>query len=254
MLLPLVCSLLSNIAINSAGYSLVWADEFNYRGHPDRKKWDYEQGLVRNNEPQFYTKSRLENARVENGCLVLEARKEDFQGSKYTSASLITLGKFQFQYGRVDVRAQLPQGMGAWPAIWMLGADRTTIGWPRCAELDIMEHIAYEPNRIYGTLHQIAPDGNGHVSKGGTVDIDDPTKAFHIYSVVWSPKSIDILVDDKPFFTYPYKGPSTWTFDRPMYLLINLAIGGAWAGRHGIDDTSFPQKYLVDYVRVYQQR
>lgn len=242
------------IAISDQPLKLVWSDEFNYRGHPDPKKWSYEVGLIRNKEPQYYTSNRLENARVENGNLVIEARKEDFKGSKYTSASLITDGKFQFQYGRLEVRAKLPGGMGSWPAIWMMGVDRSIVGWPRCGEIDVMEHIAYEPQRIYSTVHQIGVDGTGHVSNGKTLDVSDPTEGFHVYALDWTPRSLEFSVDDKKFFTFPYQGPAHWTFDSPMYLLINLAVGGAWAGRNGIDDRSFPQQYLIDYVRVYQRK
>ncbi len=254
MLLLASAFLYTNIlAISETQYKLVWSDEFNGRGRPDPKKWDYEYGKVRNNEPQFYTRNRRENSRVEGGNLVLEARKEEFEGSHYTGASLITLNKFHFQYGKVEVRAKLPGGMGTWPAIWMMGADRPQVGWPRCAEVDIMEHIAYEPSTIFGTLHQISPDGKGHVSKGGTTKIPDATEQFHVYGLEWTPKAMKMMVDDNVYFEYPYQGPTSWTFDRPMYLLINFAIGGAWAGKNGIDDSCFPQKFLIDYVRVYQR-
>jgi len=242
------------IAISSGEYKLVWADEFNYHGRPDPKKWDYEAGFVRNKEPQFYTRNRRENARVEGGYLVIEARKEPFDSASYTSASLITLGKFQFQYGKVEVRAKLPSGRGSWPAIWMMGADRPLVGWPRCGELDIMEHIAHEPSTIYGTIHQISPDGKGHVSKGGKAEIPTATSDFHVYGMEWTPKAIKFTVDDQPYFDFPYDGPTHWTFDRPMYLLINLALGGNWAGKFGIDDNMFPQQFLIDYVRVYQMK
>jgi len=242
------------LAISDNSYKLVWSDEFNYKGHPDPKKWSYEVGKIRNNELQFYTENRLENARVEAGNLVLEARKEEFKGSHYTAASLITLDKFNFQYGRVEVRAKLPGGMGSWPAIWLLGADRNIVSWPRCGEIDIMEHIAYERSTIYGTVHQSSPDGKGHVSKGGTANISDPTADFHVYALEWSPQSLDFFVDHDKYFSFPYQGPANWTFDRPMYLLINYAIGGSWAGRNGVDENAFPQKYLIDYVRIYQRK
>ena len=241
-------------AISEREYKLVWSDEFNYHGRPDPKKWDYEVGLVRNKEPQFYTKDRRDNARVEGGYLVIEAWKQPYKGADYTSASLITLGKFEFQYGKVEVRAKLPGGRGSWPAIWMMGADRPLVGWPRCGELDIMEHIAHEPSTIYGTIHQISPDSKGHVSLGGKTDIPTATSEFHIYGMEWTPKEIKFLVDGQAYFDLPYDGPTHWTFDRPMYLLINLALGGNWAGKFGIDDSMFPQQFLIDYVRVFQKK
>jgi beta-glucanase (GH16 family) len=133
-------------------WQLVWGDEFDYSGAPDPEKWDYETGRIRNNEAQTYT-TRAENARVEDGKLVIEARRETMDGAEYTSASLNTLGKFGFQYGRIEVRAQLPGARGSWPAAWMLGEDRSVIGWPRCGEIDIMEHVGHNPGVVHATLH-----------------------------------------------------------------------------------------------------
>jgi beta-glucanase (GH16 family) len=234
----------------SGEWKLVWGDEFDYNGLPNPKKWAYEEGLIRNQELQFYTKRR-ENARVENGMLVIEGRKESYQGSAYTSASLNTLGKFTFQYGRIEVRAKLPDGLGTWPAIWMMGEDINVIGWPRCAEIDIMEHVAHDPGVVHATLHQINNEKK-HWTKNGTTAVPDFAKEFHVYVCEWHPERLDFFVDDKKFFTYPYDGPGTWTFDRRCYLLINLAIGGAWGGQKGVDEKAFPQKYLIDYVRIYQ--
>lgn len=248
----MLAALATAVIASPAGWSLIWSDEFNGRGLPDPKKWDYEVGLVRNKEAQYYTKARLENARVLGGRLIIEARREPFQGSEYTSASLITLGKFAFQYGRVEVSAKLPKGLGTWPAIWMMGEDRSQVGWPRCGEIDIMEHVAHNPKTIHATIHQIK-DGGGHWSKGGTMTLDTYGDRFHVYAMEWSKEKLDFFVDDKLYFTFPYEGPSKWTFDRRMYLLINLAIGGAWGGAKGIDASAFPQRYEVDYVRIYQK-
>ncbi|GAB4464462.1 MAG: hypothetical protein OHK0029_34460 [Armatimonadaceae bacterium] len=236
---------------SSGDWKLVWSDEFNYSGLPDPKKWDYEVGLIRNKELQYYTKNRRENVRVENGNLVIEARKEPFEGSAYTSGSINTLGKFGFQYGRVEVRAKLPNALGTWPAIWMMGVDRTVVGWPRCGEIDIMEHVAHNPGVIHATLHQIN-DMKKNWSIGKTIPVPDYADQFHVYTAEWHPDRLEFFVDDKSYFTYPYEGPSRWTFDKPFYLLINLAIGGSWGGQKGVDETAFPQKYLVDYVRIYQ--
>lgn len=232
-------------------WKLVWSDEFNYRGLPDKKKWDYEVGYIRNNEAQYYTKERKENVRVENGRLIIEARKEKLDRFEYTSGSINTLGKFAFQYGRIEVSAKLPPGRGTWPAIWMMGEDRPLVGWPRCGEIDIMEHVGFNKGAIHATLHQINDTGK-HWSKGSVIQIPDCCETFHVYAMEWSKSGIAMFVDDKKYFEFPYEGPSKWTFDRRMYILINLAIGGSWGGAMGIDASCFPQKYEIDYVRVYQ--
>jgi beta-glucanase (GH16 family) len=234
------------------GWKLVWGDEFDYKGLPDPKKWDYEVGRVRNNEAQYYTRARLENARVEGGKLVIEGRKESFQGAEYTAASVITKGKAGWQYGRFCVRAKLPRAVGTWPAIWTLGEDIDKVGWPRCGEIDIMEHVAFDLNVIHGTIHQDGADGK-HVGKGGQVRIPDATDAFHVYAAEWYPDRIDFFVDDKKYFTYAKSEGPAWEFDRKHYLLLNLAIGGEWGGQKGIDAAAFPQRYEIDFVRVYQR-
>ncbi len=234
------------------GWKLIWGDEFTRAGLPDPKKWDYEVGKMRNQELQYYTRARKENARVEKGVLVIEGRKEAHEGSDYTAASVISKGKFAFQYGRVEVRAKLPSGSGAWPAIWMMGEDIDQVGWPRCGEIDIMEHVAFSRGEIYGTAHGIDLE-KGHWSSGGSLKVPDCCDAFHVYAIEWSPKAIDWYVDDKKYFTLPYSGPQKWTYDRRMYLLINLAIGGTWGGAQGVDPAAYPQRYEIDYVRVYQR-
>lgn len=234
------------------GWKLIWSDEFDYRGLPDPKKWDYEEGLIRNKELQFYTRGRAENARVENGALTIEGRREAFRGANYTAASLTTLGKLAFQFGRVEMRAKLPAARGTWPAFWMLGEDIGRVGWPRCAEIDIMEHVAHDPGVVHATLHQIGDDGK-HWSRGEQIRVPDFATAFHVYAAEWYPDRLDFFVDDKKFFTFPYQGPGKWAFDRRCYLLLNLAIGGAWGGQKGVDESAFPQKYVIEYVRVFQQ-
>jgi beta-glucanase (GH16 family) len=157
-------------------WELIWSDEFNYSGFPDKTKWDYEEGFVRNKELQYYTRQRTENIRVENGVLVIEARKENLENSRYkrgslkwqekretanySSASINTLGKMDFQYGRIAIRAKLPKGNGMWPAIWLMGVNRGTVGWPRCGEIDIMEYAGKTPNFIYASNHFADPENN----------------------------------------------------------------------------------------------
>ena len=237
------------------GWKRVWEDTFSRDGLPDPRKWGYEYGKIRNNELQFYTR-RAENARIEKGNLVIEGRRETFEKSEYTAASLTTQGKAGWKYGRFVMRAKLPKARGTWPAFWMLGEDIGNVGWPRCGEIDIMEHVAHDPGVIHGTAHM--PDAKGeHIGSGGDIKIPDCSDAFHIYAVEWLPDRLDFFVDDKKYFTYAKEGrdgPNPWAFDKKFYLILNLAIGGDWGGQKGVDAAAFPQEYLVDYVRVYQAK
>lgn len=251
----------------AAKWKLVWSDEFDYQGLPDAKKWDYEEGFIRNNEAQYYTRARLDNARVENGHLIIEGRKEKYanprynpnggrrgasrQFAEYTSASLITHNKADWQYGRIEVRAKIPQGQGVWPAIWMLGADSRRVGWPAAGEIDIMEFVGHMPQFIHGTVHY-QKDGK-HASSGSKVVIDKPFDNFHVYAVEWSVRQMNFYVDKQKYFTFDLENAENKgqnPFHQKQYLLINLALGGSWGGK--IDDAIFPCRYLVDYVRVYQ--
>ena len=242
--------------VAAADWKLVWADEFNYQGLPDTNKWGYEAGFVRNHESQYYTKARLENARVEDGHLVIECRKEHFTPAnhapvEYTAASLTTRGKAGWQYGRIEARAKIPQGKGVWPAIWMLGEDKAQVGWPRCGEIDIMEFVGKEPTGIHGTLHYFA-EGK-HQSDGGTLHTNQPFADFHVYAVEWTPERIDFFFDDQKYHTVHLDKANQGSgnpFRAPQYLILNFALGGAWGGP--IDDAVLPQKFLIDYVRVYQ--
>ena len=187
------------------GWKLVWSDEFNQPGLPDPNKWDYETGYVRNHELQYYTRARKENARVEDGCLVIEGRKEKYPipnarpGQKkfadYTSASLITRGKADWKFGRIEVRAKLPQGKGVWPAIWMLGQKFPNVRWPACGEIDIMEFVGHTPDKIHATVHY---SKNGkHASKGGKLTTARPFDDFHVYAVEWSAERMDFFFDGR---------------------------------------------------------
>ncbi len=260
----------------AAEWKLVWSDEFDKPGVPDPAKWDYETGFVRNAEKQFYTRGRKENARVEDGKLVIEARKERWRNpafdaaakatdgkrrgrgpeyADYTSASLITRGKASWTRGRIEVRAQLPSGRGTWPAIWMLGTDIREAGWPACGEIDIMEFVGYEPGIVHANVHTQKYNHVKKTGKGDKVTVPDASDAFHVYALEWFPDRLDFFVDGKKYFTYRNEGTGadSWPFDRDQYLILNLAIGGAWGGQKGIDDAVFPQRYVVDYVRVYRE-
>jgi beta-glucanase (GH16 family) len=261
----LLITLLPSLAARP--WKLVWSDEFNYSGLPDPNKWDYEEGFVRNNEMQYYTRARLENAHVGHGVLTIEGRKEawknpvytlgahDWQTARasaaYTSACLVTRHKFSWTYGRIEVRAKLPAGKGVWPAIWLLGDNIDTMGWPACGEIDLMEYVGHTPQYIWGTLHY---SHNGeHASSGGKLLLTSPTTAFHKYAIEWSPERIDFFVDSTKYHAVALDVAGSGAdnpFRKPQYLLINLALGGDWGG--AIDDTRFPQKYVIDYVRIYQ--
>lgn len=240
---------------SGAGWRLVWADEFDGTGLPDATRWGYEVGYVRNNELQYYTQGRLENARRENGQLILEARRDGWNGHDITSASIITKGKKSFLYGRIEVRAKLPTGRGTWPAFWMLGTDIDQVGWPACGEIDIMEYVGYEPTTIYGTVHTpYYYHGSPAGPRGGNTQASSPWSDYHLYAIEWFPDRIDFFVDSVKYFTFYNEGTSAkWPFSKPHYLLLNLAIGGSWGGAQGVDLTLFPHRVFVDYVRVYER-
>ena len=238
------------------GWKLVWSDEFNYTGLPDKTKWDYEEGFVRNGEKQYYPRERLENARVENGMLVIEGRKENYQSptgktAAYTAASLITKNKASWCYGRIEVRAKLPKGKGVWPAIWTLGNSG---GWPGGGECDIMEYVGKQPGVVHATLH-FKKNGK-HVGNGKQLAVPGLESGFHVYAMEWTADWIDFFCDAKKYQSFAVKDAQegdTNPFRKPHYLLLNLALGGGWGGPV-IDDTIFPAKYLIDYVRVYERK
>lgn len=256
-----------------AGWRLVWSDEFDRAGAPDSGKWGFESGFVRNDELQYYTRDRRENARVEDGCLVLELRREKYPNSQYdparrdggrrrgaeyagyTSASLTTERTAGWQYARVEVRAKLPTGRGFWPAIWMLGTNMRQAGWPRCGEIDIMENVGFAPDTIHGTVHTGAYNHVRKTARGATAAVPKPHEAFHVYAMEWNAEALTIEVDGRPYFTFRNegKGVDTWPFDQKMYLILNVAFGGAWGGQKGIDETIGSGRMLIDWVRVYQR-
>jgi len=240
-----------NLQVSNAEWKLTWSDDFDYSGLPDPKKWTYEEGLVRNNEAQYYASHRLQNSEVKNGELTITANKEEYKGSHYTSASITTQDRFAFQYGRAEIYAKLPQARGTWPAFWMLGTDVNQVSWPACGEVDVMEHVGFMPPTIYGTGHMQGADHKLH-SQGGTTSLADNGSGWHLYAIEWSKTKIDFFVDSTKYFTYA-NNENNWTFDHPFYLILNLAIGGSWGGQKGIDDVAFPQKFVIKYVRVYKR-
>ncbi len=245
----------------SSNKKLIWSDEFNTTGLPDTSKWTYDKGNGcpdicgwGNNELQFYTHNRQENARVQNGTLIIEARKEDFAGSKYTSARLASKNKGDWKYGRFEIKAKLPSGRGMWPAIWMLPTKWEYGGWPHSGEIDIMENVGYWPDSLLSTIHTGAFNGMINTQKTEGVNRNDLSKAFHVYAMEWTADSISFFIDDKKYHVFPnnHSGSEAWPFDKEFHLLLNIAVGGNWGGKFGVDDAVFPQKMEIDYVRVYQ--
>ena len=263
--------MVSGTPVAAEEWKLVWSDEFEKPGLPDPAKWEYEEGFVRNNELQYYTRARSDNARVVDGMLVLEARKEAFKNpsydpkskegwkrtralAEYTSASVTTRGKAAWTYGRIEVRAKIPTGRGMWPAIWMLGSDRSQ-GWPACGEIDIMENVGFNPEIIHANIHTKKYNHVLGTNKGNRITVARPYADFHKYAIEWFPERIDFFFDDRKYFTYANEGtgPDAWPFDKAQYLILNIAVGGGWGGQQGIDDSIFPQQMYVDYVRIYQK-
>jgi beta-glucanase (GH16 family) len=255
--LPLGCSIPEKGPFPESrlpGWKLIWSDEFVYSGLPDPSRWDYEVGYRRNNELQYYTAARTENARVENGLLIIETRKEPYRGFDYTSASLITKDKASWVYGRVEVKAKLPMGRGLWPAVWMLGTNIGEVGWPVCGEIDIMENVGFNPDVIHANIHTKAYNHVSGNHRGSNIFVSQPHQDFHVYAIEWFDDRINFFVDDNNYFSYANDGSGweTWPFDQKHYLIINTAVGGSWGGARGVDNTIFPQKFYIDYVRVYQ--
>jgi beta-glucanase (GH16 family) len=236
---------------------LVWADEFNYTGLPDSSHWNYDVGGHGwgNEELQFYTEKRKENVRVENGNLIIEAKKENWQGKNYTSARLVTKGKGEWQYGRIEVRAKIPDGRGSWPAIWMLGSN-TPLKWPDDGEIDIMEHVGFNQGTVHASVHCKKYYHSINTQKTATVSVPDCSTTFHVYATEWDRDSVRVSIDDNVYFRFANEHTTyeAWPFDNKMYLLLNVAVGGHWGGQKGIDDTIFPRRMEIDYVRVYQKK
>lgn len=248
------------------GYALVFADEFDSGQAPDPARWDYAvernaQGWF-NNEKQYYSAGRPENARIENGSLIIEARREtldkathpDWGGQDYTSARVLTRGKAAWTYGFFEIRAKLPCGRGSWPAIWMLPED-PDVQWPDGGEIDIMEHVGYDPGVVHHSVHTKMFNFGRGTQKTTSYKLPSACDSFHRYQLLWTPDFLVMGVDDEPKFLFEKKvaGKARWPFDSPMHLLLNVAVGGDWGGRKGIDDNGFPARMEIDHVRVYQR-
>ncbi|PWJ52744.1 glycosyl hydrolase family 16 [Dyadobacter jejuensis] len=237
-------------------YELVWSDEFEYNGLPDSTKWGYEKGYVRNQEEQYYQEASLLNSEVKDGMLTITGRY-DTTAAEYpiTSASITTKDRLQVLFGRLEMRAKMPKGAGAWPAFWTLGVNRDTIGWPYCGEIDVMEWLGFVPNYVFGSLHMANSEGVDapRITPYAPAK-NDLSVAFHVYAIEWDSEQIDFYFDNTLYATYKASEhtASEWAqFTKPHYMLVNLALGGKSGGN--IDKDSYPFVYQVDYVRYYQQ-
>jgi beta-glucanase (GH16 family) len=238
------------------GYQMIWNDEFDGNAL-NTNNWVFETGNGcpnlcgwGNNELQYY---RTQNAWVEGGLLTIEARNESYQGSSYTSARIKTQGKKSFQYGRVDVRALLPKGQGIWPALWMLGNNITSVNWPSCGEIDIVELIGgiESDNTVHGTVHWY---NDGHVYAGGSHSLQTGIFAneYHVFSIIWDPTNIKWYVNDTQFYQINITPSHMTEFHKGFFFIFNIAVGGNWPGNPNAT-TYFPQQMRVDYIRVFQQ-
>jgi len=263
------CQGLANAYVPSAAnpnrnWILTWDDEFNgpNGSSPDPAKWVLESGGNGwgNDEMEYYT-PRPENVRLENGNLVIEARKEEFKGAdgvkrRYTSGRLKTQGRFSQEYGRFEARIQIPYGQGVWPAFWMLGDDFPAAGWPECGEIDIMENVDVEKSRVHGSIHGPGYAARKSLSSGFTLQQGPFSDDFHVFAVEWEPQTIRFYVDDELYATRtPGDLPqgAKWVFDHPFFIILNLAVGGNLPASPDMA-TEFPQRMRVDYVRVYSRR
>ncbi|MCX8481590.1 MAG: glycoside hydrolase family 16 protein [Sediminibacterium sp.] len=232
--------------------AVSWQDNFDINGNIDQTKWGYDLGGSGwgNNELQNYTDV---NGTVSNGNLVITTKKESSNGKDYSSTRLVSRGKGDFLYGRFVFRAKLPQGKGTWPAIWMLPTENAFGIWPKSGEIDIMESVGFDPNKLFFTIHTLSYNGSSGTQKGVNKTFEDIYNTYHIYRLDWTPYSLKFFTDDVQVFEYlnDGKGYASWPFNKKFYILINNAVGGNWGGQQGIDNSIFPTTMTVDYVKVY---
>ncbi|WP_310568924.1 glycoside hydrolase family 16 protein [Gemmatimonas sp.] len=252
----LVCSVVGcSSSTEAPARTLVWEDDFSGPAGQvaNTANWKFDVGEDWGNAQLEYDTDRASNASLDgSGNLVITARREPYRGRQYTSARLITLGKQSFKYGRIEGRMKLPRGRGMWPAFWMLGTDFPTVGWPQTGEIDIMEYRGQEPSTVIGTLHGPGYSGGAARSKAKTLTLARLDNDFHVYAVEWSPEKIEHFIDGEKYFTSTpadVKGP--WVFEKPFFIILNVAVGGNFVGAPDAI-TTFPQAMVVDWIRVYE--
>ena len=239
---------------------LVWSDEFDIEGTPNTELWTTYVGdgcpdlcVFGNHELQYYTDAD-ENVKILDGKLIITARKDSMVNSAYTSAKVISKGKGDFKYGRIEVMAKLPEGLGTWPAIWMLPTNKSEFGWPKSGEIDIMEHVGYNHGTIYGTVHTDSFNHMKGTQKGDSILVTTASSQFHEYAIEWTENRIDWFLDGEKYHSFDNTGDGidAWPFDQPFYLIFNIAVGGDWGGKYGVDEEIWPQTLQIDYVRIYE--
>lgn len=248
------------IKTNAGEWDLIWNEEFDYEGLPDSTKWSYDTDGNSwgwgNNEKQHYTKADKRNSWVQDGFLIITALKDSIEEKPYTSARLITKGKGDWLYGRFEIRAKNPTGLGTWPAIWMLPTDWEYGSWPASGEIDIMENVGYDPDTIVGSAHTKMYNHSIGTHKNAKIFCPTNYSEFHVYALEWEESEFRLYLDNIHYFTFKNEGTGfeAWPFDKRFHIILNLAIGGNWGGAKGIDDSLFPHKFEVDYVRVYTKK
>ena len=253
---PLILLALLPACTHQQQWELAWSDEFEHAGLPDTTVWTYAVGGHGwgNQELQYYTDARPQNAFVRDGRLHLTAHHETYGSHSFTSARIISRGKKDFQYGRVEVSARLPEARGTWPAIWLMPSDWTYEqgGWPDVGEIDIMEHVGHNPGVVHSSAHSKRYQWQTDTQKTDSVMVADASSAIHTYVLEWSPKILQTYVDEVPVLTYRNEntGADAWPYDKPFYLILNIAIGGVWGGM--VDTAAFPQTMEIEFVRVYR--
>ncbi len=258
------CTEKKEVVVNTANQPVVdknwqfettptWEDNFD-GSVVNGAKWSFETGGNGwgNNELQYYTQGT--NATVSNGVMNIVAKKEAFLGSQYTSTRMITKGKGDWLYGRFEVKAKIPKGRGTWPAIWMLPSDNSYGGWPASGEIDIMEHVGYDVNKIHSSVHTSAYNHTRGTQKTASKFIADATDSFHVYRIDWTPLAVRSYIDNVLYFEFKNEntGFAAWPFNKNFFFILNVAVGGNWGGAQGVDDAAFPNSMTVDYVRVYK--
>jgi beta-glucanase (GH16 family) len=246
---------------STPGETLVWSDEFEGSGLPDSARWSYDLGSsgFGNNEIQEYT-DKLQNVRQENGVLIIEALKSD---SAWTSARITTRNKYEFTNGRIVFRARVPVGSGTWPALWLLGANIDSVGWPACGEIDVMEHVGRNPGSFHTTVHTPSNFGTTKTMNTDTLLMSNFNTEFHLYEANWKPDRIEFKIDNNHVYTYQpeIRNDSTWPCDKPFYIIMNIAMGGSWGSdlkyeskglKNGIDPSLTSARLEIDFVRIYK--
>lgn len=243
------------IGTKDGEWKLVWKEEFN-GDKVDDKKWTFEvqkPGWV-NNELQNYTNNRKENVRLENGSLILEARRDNFEGHEYSSGRIKTQGKAAWKYGKMEARIQLPGGLGTWPAFWMMPENQSR-GWPACGEIDIMEEVGFDQDMVHATTHTLAYNWANNNVKTASTPQAGVTSGFHTYTLIWVQGKIEMYIDGRKYYTVTDegKGDDAWPFNKEFHIILNLAVGGVWGGMKGVDANIWPRQMKVDWVRVWQK-